>query len=40
LFGDRDSKVHAIRVATVGRIVKHAGGVAAKVVTSRTIEDP
>jgi hypothetical protein len=38
--GDRNSKVHATRVATVGRAVKHARGVAAKVATSQTAKDP
>jgi len=39
-FGDRNSKVHVTRVATVGRAAKHEGGVAVKAVTSRTAKDP
>jgi hypothetical protein len=39
-FGDRNSKVHATRVATVGRAAKHVGGVVAKVAASRTVKNP
>jgi len=39
-FGDRNSKVHAARVATVGRTVKHVRGVAAKVAASRAVKYP
>jgi len=40
LLGDGNSKVRAIRVATVSRSVKHVRGVAMKVAASRAVEAP